>query len=103
MVPWSEVFQVGKHVVRAWSSTQPTVATSSGKAELIAMYDGATRELGMQTVMTEMGLSPQLKMIRVFADSSVAKSFVATRGVSARCGTWGWSCSGYKNLYTCAR
>ena len=35
----------------------------------------------MQTVMAEMGLSPQLKMIRISADSPVAKSFVATRGL----------------------
>ena len=75
------VLKVGKHVIRTWSSTQTTVATSSGEAELIAMYDGATRELGMQTVMTEMGLSPQLKMVRISTDSSVAKSFVATRGL----------------------
>ena len=75
------VLKVGKHVIRTWSSTQTTVATSSGEAELIAMYDGATRGLGMQTVMTEMGLSPQLKMVRISTDSSVAKSFVATRGL----------------------
>ena len=75
------VLKVGKHVIRTWSSTQNTVATSSGKAELIAMYDGATRGLEMQTVMTEMGLSPQLKMVRISTDSSVAKSFVATRGL----------------------
>ena len=48
---------------------------------LIAMFDGATRASGMQTVMAEMGLSPQLKMVRISTDSSVAKSFVATRGL----------------------
>ena len=73
--------KVGKHVIRTWSSTQTTVATSSGEAELIAMYDGATRELGMQTVMIEMSLSPQLKMVRISIYSSIAKSFVATRGL----------------------
>ena len=31
--------------------------------------------------MTEMVLSPQLKMVRISTDSSVAKSFVATRGL----------------------
>ena len=45
------------------------------------MFDGATRGQGMQTVMTEMGLSPQPKMIRISTDSSVAKLFVATRGL----------------------
>ena len=75
------VLKVGKHVIRTWSSTQTTVATSSGEAELIVMYDGATRGLGMRTMMTEMGLSPQLKMVRISTDSSVAKSFLATRGL----------------------
>ena len=40
------VLKVGKHVIRTWSSTQTTVATYSGEAELIAMYDGATRGWG---------------------------------------------------------
>ena len=75
------VLKVGRHVVRSWSTTQPTIATSSGEAELIAMYEGATRGLGLKSVMLELGFSPQLRMIRVWTDSSVAKSFVATRGL----------------------
>ena len=35
------VIKVGKHVVCAWSSTQPTVATLSREAELIAMSGDA--------------------------------------------------------------
>ena len=31
--------------------------------------------------IAEMGLSPQLKMVRISTDSSVAKSFVSTRGL----------------------
>ena len=72
---------VGKHILRSWSSTQAIVATSSGEAELIAMYEGAARGCGMQAIMTEMGLVPSLSVLRVCTDSSVAKSFVATRGV----------------------
>ena len=33
------------------------MATSSGEAGLIAMYDGATRGLGIQTVMAEMAVA----------------------------------------------
>ena len=51
------VLKVGKHVICTWSTVQPTVTTSSGEAELIAMYDSATRGLRMQTVMSGMGLS----------------------------------------------
>ena len=72
---------VGKHVLRTWSCTQSTVATSSGEAELIAMFEGAARGCGMQAILTEMGLLPSLSVLGEATDSSVAKSFVATRGV----------------------
>ena len=72
---------MGRHILRTWSSTQATIATSSGEAELIAMHDGASRAMGLQTAMSEMGLGPELSMLRLFTDSSVAKSFVATRGL----------------------
>ena len=75
------MLKVGNHVLRTWSRTQPTVATSSGEAELIAMQDGAARGLGLRAVMGEMDLEPRLQMLRVFTDSSAAKSFVATRGL----------------------
>jgi hypothetical protein len=75
------VLMVGKHVLRTWSSTQGTVATSSGEAELIAMFEGATRGCGLQAILSEMGLCPKLAVLRICTDSSVAKSFVATRGV----------------------
>jgi hypothetical protein len=75
------VMKVGKHILRSWSSTQSTIATSSGEAELIAMFEGAVRGCGMQAIMFEMDLLPSLSVLRVCTDSSVAKSFVATRGV----------------------
>jgi hypothetical protein len=75
------VLKVGDHVVKTWSSTQATIATSSGEAELHAMYDGATRGLGMKTVMEELCLKPDFALCRVCTDSSAAKSFVSTRGL----------------------
>ena len=75
------VLKVGNHVLKTWSSTQPTIATSSGEAELIAMQDGAARGMGLHMVIIEMGLMPNLSLLRVLTDSSVAKSFVATRGL----------------------
>ena len=35
----------------------------------------------MQAVMSELGLSPELTMMRVCTDSAAAKSFVSTRGL----------------------
>ena len=75
------VMKVGEHVLKTWSRTQPTIATSSGEAELMAMQEGATRGMGMQTIMEEIGLVPKFEMIRVYTDSAAAKSFVATRGL----------------------
>jgi hypothetical protein len=75
------VMKVGRHVLKTWSCTQATIATSSGEAELLAMYEGATRGLGLRSVMEEMGLSPCMSLCRICTDSSVAKSFVSTRGL----------------------
>ena len=38
--------KVERHVVRSWSSTQPTKETSSGEAELIALAEGGSHKLG---------------------------------------------------------
>lgn len=75
------VIKVGQHVLRTWSATQPTIATSSGEAELIAMADGASRGLGLRAAMDEMGVKTRLSLVQLFTDSSVAKSFVSTRGL----------------------
>ena len=75
------VLKVGKHILRSWSTTQATIATSSGEAELFAMYEGTARGIGMHSVMSELGLVPRLALLRVYTDSSVAKSFVSTRGL----------------------
>ena len=45
------------------------------------MAEGASRGLGMKAMMCEFGLEPQLEVIRIHTDSSVAKAFVATRGL----------------------
>ena len=58
-----------------------TVATSSGESEFIEMYDAATQGLGMETVMAEIGLSPQLKMIRNFDELIDCEVFCGDRGL----------------------
>ena len=56
------VLKVGRHVLRTWSATQPTVATSSGEAEIIAISDGAARGLGLRSVMTKLSIKPTLTL-----------------------------------------
>ena len=75
------VLKIGRHVIKTWSSTQATVATSSGEAELLAMYDGAARGVGLVSILSELGLSPALSLVRVCTDSALATSLTATRGI----------------------
>jgi hypothetical protein len=37
--------------------------------------------MGLLKAMSEIGLMPKLSMLRVYTDSTVAKAFVATRGL----------------------
>ena len=69
---------IGRHLLRAWSSTQPSIAMSSAEAEYYALVEGATRSLGLQSMMRELGLR---KNIFVQTDSSAAKSFASQRGL----------------------
>ena len=45
----------GKHLLRTWSSTQPSIAMSSAEAEYYALVEGATRSLGLQSIGTAEG------------------------------------------------
>ena len=47
---------IGRHLLRAWSSTQPSIAMSSAEAEYYARVEGATRSLGLQSMMRELGV-----------------------------------------------
>ena len=46
---------IGRHLLRAWSSTQPSIAMSSAEAEYYALVEGATRSLGLQSMMRKWG------------------------------------------------
>ena len=69
----------GSHVLKAWSTTQSTIAMSSAEAEYYALVEGAARGLGLQS-MTQQMLIP--KKIVLLTDSSAAKSFSSQRGLS---------------------
>eukprot|EP00974_Lingulodinium_polyedra_P121539 11179382-Lingulodinium_polyedra.AAC.1 len=69
---------VGRHPVKTWSATQSVVATSSAEAELYSAAEGASRGLGVQTMLREMGVNA---VLLVSTDSSSAKAFASTRGL----------------------
>eukprot|EP00969_Alexandrium_andersonii_P274365 12126182-Alexandrium_andersonii.AAC.1 len=44
----------GRHVLKAWSTTQTVIATSSGEAEYYGMAKGASQALGIAAMMQDM-------------------------------------------------
>ena len=68
------------HTLKTWSSTQPTVAImSSAEAEYCAMVEGATRGIGLQTMLRELWV--EIGIIVMYTDSSAAKSFASRKGL----------------------
>jgi hypothetical protein len=68
---------IGRHVIRTWSSTQPSVTLSSGEAEFYGLVKAAGAGLGHQSIMSDFGLKVP---VSVWTDSSAAI------GISTRCG-----------------
>ena len=65
-------------LLKSWSSTQGTVAMSSGEAEYYAMVKAAAEGLGIQALAKDLGL--QLKL-RLWVDSTAAKAIVSRIGL----------------------
>ena len=61
-----------------WSRTQPTIALSSGEAELAALIRATSEGLGMQAMMHEFGLESQLK---IKGDAVAAMGMVKRQGL----------------------
>ena len=70
---------LGKHCLRTWSTTQPVHALSVAEAEYYAIIEGATRCLGLQTMLKEMGV--EVGVLVVNTDSASAKSYASKRGL----------------------
>ena len=64
--------------LKSWSSTQATVAMSSGEAEYYALVKGAAEGLGMQALMKDLGWKAK---VRVSVDASAAKSVASRVGI----------------------
>ena len=64
--------------LKHWSSTQATVALSSGEAELHAFVKAAAEGLGIQSLAKGLGLETQ---IRIWVDSTSAKSTASRTGL----------------------
>ena len=58
-------------VLKSWSSTQATIALSSGEAEYYAAVRASAEGLGIQSLMWDLGLEAK---VRMWLDASAAKS-----------------------------
>ena len=68
----------GSHVLKWWSKTQPTIALSSGEAELAAMVRSTSEGMGMLSIMKEFEIDAKL---RVKGDAVAAIGIVRRQGL----------------------
>ena len=68
----------GAHLIKSWSSTQPSISLSSGEAEYYGVVKAAGIALGHKSLMAEMGMAAK---VRVWTDSSAALGICARSGL----------------------
>ena len=68
----------GQHCIRHWSSTQPTLALSSGEAELGGLSKGCAHGIGLRSIEADLGLSYSLEML---TDATAAMGMARRLGV----------------------
>ena len=68
----------GNHCIKHWSTTQSTVALSSGEAELGGICRGASIGLGLQSLALDLGISLDLE---VLTDATAAIRICRRRGL----------------------
>ena len=68
----------GRHVLKHWSTTQSTVALSSGEAELISLVKGTSEGLGLQSMLEDAGVDTWL---HVRTDAAAALGMAQRTGV----------------------
>ncbi len=69
---------LGTHPIKSWSSTQSSVALSSGEAEFNGVVRGAGVGLGYQSLLRDLGIQVGL---RVWTDSSAAIGICSRQGL----------------------
>jgi hypothetical protein len=69
---------LGRHAIKHWSSTQTSVALSSGEAEFAGVIRGSGQGLGYQALLRDFGVQAHL---RVWTDSSAAIGICSRQGL----------------------
>ena len=68
----------GSHCIKYWSTTQPTIALSSGEAELGGLCKGAANAIGLRSVARDLGISLRL---RIRTDATAALGIARRLGI----------------------
>lgn len=68
----------GNHLIKAWSKTQPTIAMSTGEAELISCVKGSSELLGMKSTAADYGREEEASLE---VDATAAFAMVHRRGL----------------------
>ena len=69
---------MGSHPIKTWSSTQTSIALSSGEAEFNGVVRGSGIGLGYQSLLRDLGISIPL---RVWTDSNAAVGICSRQGL----------------------
>lgn len=69
---------IGTHVLKSWSSTQASIALSSGEADFYGVVKGSGIGLGFQTLLRDIG---RFLPLRVHTDSSAAEGLCKRQGL----------------------
>ena len=72
------VILLGSHILKTYSSTQPTISLSSGEAEFYGVVKASGAALGQQSLFADLGISLQ---VRVWTDSSAAIGICSRQGL----------------------
>lgn len=70
--------QLGQHLLKSWSSTQPTITLSSGESELHGAVRGCAVGLGFLSLLADLGVHLPL---RVWTDSTASKGICGRQGL----------------------
>ena len=70
---------VGTHLIKAWSSTQPNIALSSGEAQVVGVTRACAIALGFRSLLSDLGIRKTAG--RVWTDSSAAIGICKRQGL----------------------
>ena len=68
----------GLHPIKHWSTTQTTIALSSGEAELAGICRGASNALGLQSLASDSGITLD---VEILTDATAAIGICRRRGL----------------------